>query len=416
MRRVVITGLGAVTPCGLDVPTTWDAVSNGRSGTGPLTRFDADDLTCRVAGQVDGFDGEARFGRRACRRLGLFMQYALAAGHEAMADAGFDREQGRWPEPDTFGVYVGSGIGGFPEIVEGANALQEDGRVRRISAYFIPKSLINLATGQLSIQLDARGPSLCIATACAVGNHSIGEAWRAIAMGDADCVLAGGTEASLTPLGFGGFMVMRALTSNNDDPSGASRPFDAERDGFVMGEGAGIVVMEELQHALDRGARIYAEVTGYAATTDAHHVTAPAPGGAGAVRCMQRAIARAGLQPHDVDYINAHGTSTPANDAAETAAIRTVFGSHADKLAVSSTKGCTGHLLGAAGGIEAIFSALAVHTGTVPPTANYRTPDPDCDLDVVPEGPRQLQPRVVLSNAFGFGGTNATLVFQRWEG
>ena len=415
MRRVVITGLGAITPCGLDAPSSWEAVREGRSGTGPLTRFDAEGLTCRVAGEVKGFDGEARFGRRACRRLGLFMQYALTAGDEAMADAGFERQAGPWPKPERFGMYVGSGIGGFPEIVEGANALHEDGRIRRISAYFIPKSLINLATGQLAIRLDARGPSLCIATACAVGNHSIGEAWRAIVMGDADVILAGGTEASLTPLGFGGFMVMRALTSNNDDPSGASRPFDADRDGFVMGEGAGLVVLEELEHALRRGARIYAEITGYAATTDAHHVTAPAPGGAGAVACMRRAIERAGLRPDEVAYINAHGTSTPANDAAETAAIRTVFGAHADALAVSSTKGCTGHLLGAAGGIEAVFSAMALHSGWVPPTANYRTPDPECDLDVVPDGPRKLNPRVVLSNAFGFGGTNATLVFQRWE-
>lgn len=415
MRRVVITGLGAITPCGLDVPTSWDAVSNGRSGTGPLTRFHADDLSCRVAGEVKGFDGEARFGKRPIRRLGLFMQYALTAGFEAMADAGYDRDAGVWPEADEFGVYVGSGIGGFPEIVEAADALKDDGRVRRISAYFIPKSLINLATGQLSIQLGARGPSLCVATACAVGNHSIGEAFNAIRLGNADVMLAGGTEAAICPLGFGGFMVMRALTSHNDTPESASRPFDKERDGFVMGEGAGVVVLESLDHALARGARIYAEVVGYGATTDAHHVTAPAPGGAGAVRCMERALRSAGLGPSDVDYINAHGTSTPANDAAETAAIRTLFGAHADRLAVSSTKGCTGHLLGAAGGIEAVFSAMALHTGVLPPTANYRTPDPECDLDVIPEGPRRADPRVVLSNAFGFGGTNSTLAFARWE-
>lgn len=416
MRRVVISGVGAVTPCGLDAPTSWAAVRDGRSGTGPLTRFEADDLTCRVAGEVDGFDGEALFGRRACKRLGLFMQYALAAGDEALSDAGFDRDNGPWPEADDFGVYVGSGIGGFPEIVEGAESLLQDQRMRRISAYFIPKSLINLATGQLAIRHDARGPSLCVATACAVGNHSVGEAWRAIRMGDADVILAGGTEAALTPLGFGGFMVMRALTSRNDDPTAASRPFDAGRDGFVMGEGAGIVVLEELEHALRRGARIYAEVVGYGATTDAHHITAPAPGGAGAARCMERALRSGGVDPDEVDYINAHGTSTPANDAAETAAIRSVFGAHADRLAVSSTKGCTGHLLGAAGGIETVFSALAMHTGILPPTANYSDPDPECDLDVIPEGPREAAPRVILSNAFGFGGTNSTLAFRRWEG
>lgn len=413
-RRVVITGLGTVNPCGLDVPTSWDAVVNGRSGTGPLTRFDASDLPCRVAGQVDGFDGEALFGRRALRRLGLFMQYALAAGIEAMGDAGFDREAGRWPDGDRLGVYVGSGIGGFPEIVEASHAMLDDGP-RRISAYFIPRSLINLATGQLAIRFGARGPSLCIATACAVGNHSIAEAYRAIVFGDAEVILAGGTEAALTPLGFGGFMVMKALTKNNDDPVGASRPFDAQRDGFVMGEGAGVVVLEELEHARARGARIYAEVIGSGATTDAHHITAPSPGGDGAARCMRRALASAGVAPSDVDYINAHGTSTPANDVAETQAIRAVFGAHADRLAVSSTKGCTGHLLGAAGGLEAVFCAMALHTGTVPPTANYRNVDPDCDLDIIPEGPRALQPRVLLSNAFGFGGTNSTLVMRRWE-
>lgn len=413
-RRVVITGLGTVNPCGLDVPTSWEAVTAGRSGTGPITRFDASDLPSRMAGEVKGFDGEQRFGRRAIRRLGLFMQYALAAADEALADAGYHREDGPWPEAERFGVYVGSGIGGFPEIVEGADAAAAEG-VKRTSAYFIPKSLINLATGQLAITHDARGPSLCIATACAVGNHSIGEAYKSIKLGDADVILAGGTEAALCPLGYAGFMVMRALSKNNDEPEAASRPFDLNRDGFVMGEGAGIVVLESLEHARARGARIYAEVSGYGCTTDAHHVTAPSPGGEGAARCMRRALEVAGLKPTDVAYINAHGTSTPANDVAETQAIRAVFGPHADALAVSSTKGCTGHLLGAAGGLEAVFSALAVHTGVVPPTANYRTPDPECDLDVIPEGARTLHPRVVLSNAFGFGGTNATLVFERLE-
>lgn len=413
-RRVVITGLGTISPCGLDVATTWAEVVAGRSGVSTITRFDATDLPSRIAGEVVGFDGEARFGRRAVKRLGLFMQYALAAAEEAMADAGFVQEQGPWPDPERFGVYVGSGIGGFPEIVDGAEEMAVSGP-RRISAYFIPRSLINLATGQISIRFNAQGPSLCIATACAVGNHSIGEAWRAMILGEADVMLAGGTEAALTPLGFGGFMVMRALSKRNDDPATASRPFDRDRDGFVMGEGAGVVVLETLEHAQARGATIYAELVGYAATTDAHHVTAPSAGGVGAARCMRRAIEVAGLSPKDVDYVNAHGTSTQANDAAETAAIRSVFGAHADRLAVSSTKGCTGHLLGAAGGIEAVFTSLAIQSGVVPPTANYQNPDPECDLDVVAEGRRAVHPRVALSNAFGFGGTNSTLVFRRFE-
>ena len=414
-RRVVITGLGTINPCGNDVPTTWAQVRDGRSGTGLLTRFDATDLPSQVAGEVKGFDGERTFGRRACRRLGLFMQYALVAAREAMASAGFEREPGPWPDPERFGVYVGSGIGGFPEIVAEAEQLALEGPAR-VSAYFIPRSLINLATGQLAIDLDAQGPSLCIATACAVGNHAIGEAWRAIRAGDADVVLAGGTEAALTPLGYGGFMVMRALSRRNDVPHAASRPFDAERDGFVMSEGAGVVVLEALDTALARSAPILAEVVGYAATTDAHHITGPAPGGAGAARCMRLALASAGIEPSQLGYINAHGTSTPANDEAETAAIRAALGRHADRVPVSSTKGATGHLLGAAGGLEAVLTVCALREGVLPPTANYQNPDPACDLDVIPEGPRRASPEYALSNAFGFGGTNSSLVFRRWEG
>lgn len=412
--RVVITGLGTINPCGNDVPTTWQAVTAGRSGLSLVTRFDASKLASQVAGEVKGFDGDQVFGRRACRRLGLFMQYALVASFEAMADAGFQRSEGRWPEPERLGVYVGSGIGGFPEIVAESEQLAAEGP-SRVSAYFIARSLINLATGQVAIHLDAQGPSLCIATACAVGNHSIGEAWRALRAGDADVIVAGGTEAALTPLGYGGFMVMRALSKRNHDPQGASRPFDRDRDGFVMGEGAGVVVLETLEHATARGARIYAELLGYGATTDAHHVTAPSPGGTGAARCMARAIQVAGVAPTDVEYINAHGTSTPANDVAETQAIRAIFGAHADRIPVSSTKGATGHLLGAAGGLEAVLTALALHHGVVPPTANYTTPDPECDLDYVGEGARACAPRVALSNAFGFGGTNSTLLMRRWE-
>lgn len=411
---MVITGLGTINPCGLNVSETWESVCAGRSGLGLLTRFDASDYPSRVAGEVKGFDGVQVFGRRACRRLGLFMQYALVAVREAMADAGFDRDSGAWPDPERLGTYVGSGIGGFPEIVEESYRLRDEGATR-ISAYFIPRSLVNLATGQVAIELNAQGPSLCISTACAVGNHSIGEAWRALRAGDADVIVAGGTEAALTPLGYGGFMVMRALSKRNDDPATASRPFDRDRDGFVMSEGSGVVVLETLDHARARGARIYAELVGYGATTDAHHVTAPAEGGAGAARCMARALRIAGVRPDQVDYVNAHGTSTPANDAAETAAIRSTFGAAADRLAVSSTKGVTGHLLGAAGGLEAVLTVKALHSGIVPPTANFHHRDPACDLDYVVEGPRELRPTFALSNAFGFGGTNSSLLFRRWE-
>lgn len=408
---MVITGLGTVNPCGQDVPTTWRALVEGRSGIGRLTRFDADGLDCQVAGEIKGFDGAARIGAREIRRLGLFMQYAIVAGDEAMRDAGFGDGV---PDPDRTGVYVGSGIGGFPEIVEGATVLLNEG-IDKLSAYFIPKSLVNLATGQLAIRWKARGPSLVVSTACAVGNHSIGEAWRVVRMGDADVILAGGTEAALTPLGFGGFMVMKAM-SKQTDPALASRPFDRDRDGFVMGEGSGLVVLEDLDHALARGARIYAELCGYGNTTDAHHVTAPTPNGDGAARAMRAALRSAGIAPEVVDYVNAHGTSTPANDPSETAAIRTVFGDHAARLEVSSTKGATGHLMGAAGGVEAVATVLALQSGIVPPTVGLRNPDPACDLDYVPGEARESRPRVAISNAFGFGGTNATLVFRRWEG
>ncbi len=417
-----MTGLGCISPCGNDVPSTWAAMRDGRSGVRPITRFDASALDCRIAGEVREFDGEALLGKRAMRRLGRFMQYALAASDEAMRDAGYDLDAqlasarplpaGAWPEPDRLGVYIGSGIGGFPEIVDGAQAMAAEG-VDRISPFFIPRSLINLAAGQVAIRFTARGPSLCLATACAVGNHAIGEAWRAIRNGDVDVIVAGGAEASITPLGFGGFMNMKALSRRNDAPERASRPFDRDRDGFVMSEGAGVVVLESLGHARARDARIYCELRGYAATTDAHHITAPPPDGGGAARCMARALQVAGLTPEDIDYINAHGTSTPANDPAETRAIRTVFGTHADRLMVSSTKGVTGHLLGAAGGLEAIATAIALHGGVVPPTANLEQPDPACDLDFIPGAARECAPRAALSNGFGFGGTNAVLAFGR---
>ena len=418
--RVVVTGLGCVSPCGVGVDATWSAMVAARSGIGPVTRFDTTDLPSRLAGEVDPFDVAARLGRKAERRLGRFMQFAIVAADEAMRDAGYDldaqlagRTPERWPDPDRFGVYVGSGIGGFPEIVEQAHLLPEEGTAR-ISPLFIPRSLSNLAAGHVAIRMRARGPSVCVATACAVGNHAIGEAYRLIRSGDADVVIAGGTEAALTPLGYGGFMTMRALSRNNEAGPTASRPFDATRDGFVMGEGAGLVVLESEAHARARGARVYCELAGYAATTDAHHVTAPAPGHAGAARCMTLALANARLDPSAVVYVNAHGTSTPMNDPAEVQAVRSVFGAHADRLMVSSTKGVTGHLLGAAGGVEAVATVKAIHHGIVPPTAHLHHPDPACDLDHVPNEAREARVSVAVSNGFGFGGTNAVLVFREF--
>ncbi len=381
----------------------------GRSGTGRVTRFPVDDYKCQVAGEVKGFDVDDRVGAREARRLGLFMAYAIAAAEEAMGCAGFVRE-GSWPERNAFGVWLGSGIGGFPEICVGAERLPVEGH-GRVSPFFIPRSLIHLAAGHLSIRFGAAGPSLCIASACAAGNHAIGEAWRAIRDGTVDVALCGGTEASLHPVGYVGFMNMGALSRRNDQPEAASRPFDRDRDGFVMGEGAGVLVLESEEHANRRGATILARVAGYAATSDAHHVTAPAPGGEGAARCMALALRSAGLRPDDIGYVNAHGTSTPANDPAEVAAIRTVFGAHAERLLVTSTKGATGHLLGAAGGVEAVATVLALRHGLVPPTANLVTPDPGCDLDHVPGSARKVDLKYAVSNAFGFGGTNAVVVF-----
>lgn len=407
MERVVVTGLGAVTPCGLDVPSSWAAVRAGQSGITAIDGWDASSWAVQIAGAVRGFDPLDHFDRKAVRRTERFVQLARVAAREAVVDAGLDPEA-RLGE--RAGVYVGSGIGGTPAIARNALQLRDQGP-RRISPFFIPQSLSNLAAGDIAIAHGCEGPSLAVSTACATGNHSIGEAWRVLRCGEADVVLAGGSEASLFDLGLAGFMAMRALSKRNDAPSEASRPFDADRDGFVMGEGAGIVVLETLTHARARGARIYAEVLGYALTNDAHHITAPPPGHSGAARCMSLALRRAGLRPEDVDYINAHGTSTPANDPAETQAIRTVFGAHADHLLVSSTKGATGHLLGAAGGVEAVFTALALHEQVAPPTANHHTPGEGCDLDYVPRQARPAPLRVAMSNAFGFGGTNAVLVF-----
>ncbi|MEC7948522.1 MAG: beta-ketoacyl-ACP synthase II [Myxococcota bacterium] len=415
MRRVVVTGLGAVSPCGNDVGSTWDSVVAGRSGVGPLTAFDAADWPVRIAAQADAFDPSAVLDRRQLRRHDRFSQLGMAACLEAVRDAGFPDGFGHDEAlSERAGVYLGSGIGGIGEIETGSVALRKEGP-RGLSAFFIPRSLGNLASGQVAIALEARGPSLNVSTACATGNHSIGEAARAIRAGDADVIVAGGAEAPITPVSLAGFMVMRALSKNNDDPEAASRPFDAARDGFVMGEGAGVVVLEAYEHARARGARILAELVGYGLTTDAHHITAPAPGHGGAARCMQMALRSAGMAPEAVDYINAHGTSTPVNDPAEVAAIKTVFGDHARSLMVSSTKSVTGHLLGAAGGLEAVLTIRAMMESLVPPTATLQDPDPACDLDHVPGSAREARVGVAVSNAFGFGGTNAVLVFRNPE-
>ena len=408
MRRVVITGVGAVTPCGNTAASTWDAMVSGRSGIGPITRFDATGFPVQIAAEVKDFRVEDHIDRKMVKRLDLFAQYAMVAAREAFSHAGLSPYADGNPR---FGIFIGTGIGGLNEIVAGAEAFREHG-FKGLSPFFIPRALSNLAGGHLAIEMGAQGPSLCVATACATGNHSIGEAFRAIRYDDTDVCLAGGAEGAITGLGLGGFMVMKALSKRNDPT--ASRPFDEQRDGFVMGEGAGIVVLEELEHARKRGATIYAEVVGYAHSNDAHHETAPPPGGAGAARAMRAALKSAAMDPEDVDYINAHGTSTPMNDATETQAIKGVFGEHAYKLAVSSTKSVTGHMLGAAGGVEAIASALALYHGVLPPTAHLENPDPACDLDYIPKVARQVQARAAVSNAFGFGGTNATLVFRRF--
>jgi len=413
VRRVVVTGLGTINPCGGTADDTWRAVTEGRSGIGAITAFDTTGWPVRIAGQVNGFDAAAVLGRRSAKRMDRFMQFALVASLEAVADAGLT--PGEEGLGDRAGVYVGSGIGGIAELVSGADGMAESG-YKGLSPFFIPRVLTNLAAGHIAMATGARGPSLCVSTACATGNHSIGEAMHVIRSGRADIILAGGAEASVQPIGVGGFMVMRALSKNNDNPESASRPFDRDRDGFVMGEGAGVVVLESLEHAKARGARIYCEVLGYGLTNDAFHITQPAPGHAGAARCMKAALDDAKVSPSEVDYINAHGTSTDANDRNEAIAIRTVFGDHADALMVSSTKSMSGHLLGAAGGLEAVIMAKAIAHGAVPPTLNLENPGEGCDLDFVPGAARDVRVDIAVSNGFGFGGTNAVLVFRRFDG
>ncbi len=409
MRRVVVTGLGITSPLGTGLEKNWDALTNGRSGIAPITHFDATDFPVRFAGEVRDLNLDDFVDKKEARKMDLFIHYAVASAAMAMTDSGLEINE---DNAERVGVVVGSGMGGLPSIEKYHSAFIEAG-YRKISPFFIPMSIINLAAGQISILHGAKGPNIAPVSACATGTHAIGDAFRMIQRGDADAVISGGSESTVCPLGIGGFSVMKALSTRNDDPVAASRPFDKNRDGFVMGEGSGIVVLEEYESAKKRGARIYAEVLGYGLTADAHHLTAPSPGGEGAARCMQMALDTAGLNPEDVDYINAHGTSTPFNDLYETMAIKSVFGDHARKLMISSTKSMTGHLLGAAGGVEAIFSLLAMARGVVPPTINYTEPDPECDLDYVPNEARQTDVKVAISNSLGFGGTNATILFRK---
>jgi 3-oxoacyl-[acyl-carrier-protein] synthase II len=411
-RRVVVTGLGAVTPIGNTAEEFWTALTQGRSGLGPITRFDASRLPTRIAGEVKDFDELRYVDRKDARKLDLYLKYALACAVMAVEDAKLPVER---VDPTRFGVLVGSGIGGITTLLENHRVLLERGP-DRVSPFFVPMLIINMASGLISMRFGAKGPNSSVVTACATGNHAIGDAMKIIQRGDADVMIAGGAEAIIIELTFAGFCQMKAMSTRNDEPTRASRPFDAQRDGFVCGEGGGLLVLESLDHAVRRGARIYAECVGYGMTGDAHHMTAPDPEGDGAARAMAAALHDAGLAPPAVDYINAHGTSTPYNDKFETMAIKRVFGEHARALAVSSTKSMTGHLLGAAGGIEAIATVLALYHGVLPPTINQETPDPDCDLDYVPNQARPRQAEVALSNAFGFGGTNATLVFRRYVG
>jgi len=411
-RRVVLTGFGALTPIGNTAEELWSSLTEGRSGIGPITRFDATGYDTRIAGEIKNFDPLKFVDKKEARRLDPYLQYAIASSVMAVGDAGFDPAR---VDGERFGVLIGSGIGGITTLLEGEKVRGTKGP-DRVSPFVIPMLIINMASGLVSMRFGAKGPNSSVVTACATGNHAIGDAFRLIQRDDADVMIAGGAEAMIVPLTIAGFCSMKAMSTRNDDPQKASRPFDAGRDGFVCGEGAGVVVLESLEHATRRDARSYADIIGNGMTSDAHHMTAPDPEGDGAARAMARALKDAGLSPADVGYINAHGTSTPYNDRFETVAIKRVFGDHAKKLAVSSTKSMTGHLLGAAGGVEAIATALALHHGVLPPTINYETPDPDCDLDYVPNQARKQDVDVALSNAFGFGGTNATLVFRKYRG
>jgi len=411
-RRVVITGVGMVSPLGIGNRENWEALLQGRSGIGPITRFDASDYSCRIAGEVKGYNPEDWVPKKDVKKMDLFIHYAMAAAEIAMRDAGFQVEAS---EADRVGVYIGSGIGGLPSIERQHAILLKEGP-RRVSPFFIIGLIVNMASGQVSIRYGAKGPNQAACTACATGTHAIGDAFEIIKRGDADVMIAGGCEGVIAPLCVGGFSAMRALSTRNDDPGRASRPFDAGRDGFVISEGAGIVILEELGHAVRRDAAVHAEVAGYGVSGDAFHVSAPSEDGDGPVRVMRRAIQDAGIDPSAIDYVNAHGTSTPQGDAVETCALKKVFGDRARTVAVSSTKSMTGHLLGGAGGLETAIVALAIREGIVPPTINYATPDPECDLDYVPNEARRMRVNYALNNSFGFGGTNAALVLKKPEG
>ncbi len=414
-RRVVITGTGMVTALGTGVEKNWKAMLAGTSGVGPITRFDASGIDARIAAEVKDFVPEEWIEKREVRRMDLYAQFALAASEMAMRESGLPigRDKPGGYEPEKVGVIIGSGIGGLGSLEEQHKRALEKG-FDRLSPFFILQMIINMAPGLVTIRYGAKGPNWSPVSACSTGAHAIGEAAQSIRIGETDAMIAGGAEAAITPLGIGGFAAMKALSTCNDDPAHASRPFDKDRDGFVEGEGAGVVVLEELEHARRRGANILAELVGYGANSDAHHVTAPAPEGEGAARCMRLALEDARLNPQDIGYLNAHGTSTPYNDANETRAIKTVFGAHAKKLMISSTKSMTGHMLGAAGGAEAVVGVLALTRGVLPPTINYTTPDPECDLDYVPNTAREVRVDAVMSNSFGFGGTNAVLVLKRY--
>ena len=411
-RRVVVTGLGLVLPNGIGVEEAWRNTCEGKSGIGPITRFDTSQHETKIAGEVKGFDPKDYVEKKEVRRMDLFIQYAIAASTMALEDSGLEIDE---EISDRVGVIIGTGLGGLPTIEEYHKVLLERGP-HRITPFFIPKLIANMAAGHVAMRFNARGPNTCVVTACATGAHAVGDAFRAICYGDADVIITGGTEANITPLCVAGFNVMKAISTRNDEPEKACRPFDRERDGFVISEGAGILILEELDFALRRGARIYAEIIGYGFNGDAYHITAPSPNGEGAAKCIRFAMADAGISPDQIDYINAHGTSTPLNDLSETIAIKTVFLEHAYRIPISATKSMTGHLLGAAGSTEAIFSILTQRDGIIPPTINLENPDPQCDLDYVPNESREVDVNIAMSNSFGFGGTNAVLIFSTFKG
>jgi 3-oxoacyl-[acyl-carrier-protein] synthase II len=410
MRQVVVTGIGLVTPVGIGTKESWQAIINGKSGIAPITRFDTTAFTTKIGGEIKGFEPERFIEKKLIRQIDLFIQFSLVAAQMAIEDANLEITE---KNAERVGTIVGVGLGGL-ETIERYHSIYLEKGPRRISPYFIPMLIANLAPGQISMQFGAKGPNLAPVSACSSGAHAIGDAFKWIQRGDADVMITGGAEATITPLGVGGFCAMKALSTRNDEPERASRPFDLHRDGFVIAEGSGILILEELNIAKKRGAKIYCEIKGYGATADAYHITAPAPEGEGAVKCMEMAIKDAQISKEEIGYINAHGTSTKYNDYNETLAIKTVFKDHARRLQISSTKSMTGHLLGAAGGVESAFCALALHEGILPPTINYETPDPKCDLDYIPNKARECKVKAALSNSFGFGGTNVCLVFTRY--